>query len=456
MGFVIIGGAISYTNGPQSLSYNHLNCLALQICLSALLLLHLATQTGSSKLVLCSLTGISGGCLVVVGFIKPSTFIGIFPLAVCLLVLLHFSTEFVRFKIILFAFLAGVFLSLSWYFSFVEPYKHYADKISIALAQSSITGYGLDDIIFGIRADLKKYINIAVKSLIWSYLIFIIYYYLNKKSATATTVRIVLIGIISIVAISGFSYGTMNAAVFLLTTNMAIILWLHVIFRHARKRLAPLYFITLCILYVTPYIGAFGTNHGLLRNALFYISFWFALVAALWDDTELAQGIGRIAQGIVSVLALCFFYTVYIDKPYFTANLLTQQVALSKDTVEPGLLVESDSAKSIAALQSLLLNNGYKSGDHIIGFGDMLGFIYMSGGRVPYSVPAHIRGYHIAVQRSEKSLSDVGNLFIIAKNKSDWDGHTELKKIFPAYPEGFSVLGSVTILNEDALLLRRN
>ena len=158
--------------------------------------------------------------------------------------------------------------------------------------------------------------------------------------------------------------------------------------------------------------------------------------------------------GILALLAVCFVFRGLISKPYRMETLSLQIIPLSSETIEPGLLIDRAKIDSLNKLESLLSRSGFKRGDPIVGFGNMLGFIYLLGGRVPCSIPFHVNGYALSVARKERHLEEYDNLYVLVEIAPEWVGHRELRSIFSDYPKQFECIGALEMSGIPMKLLR--
>jgi len=459
---VIVGGMVSYTFGPLSLSYNHINCLLLQLSVATLILIRIENFSDSNTRK-SYLKGLCLGiCLGMLWFNKPPSFIPCFGLVV--LWLLFFSVRgAVRRALLAISVVVGVILLCVWYFCWVESFHDYIIRMNIGFAQGALESHGTRKLALGALADAFQTVRIVIIAIPFSYLFIGTHWGLRKVGFRPAAYHAV-IGFLVLVAGLGsyLRYHHATAAVFLLATSIAVIVWLHMsIFQrlggYPGFSLKHSDALLIGLILLMPFIGGSGTDVGLLRNALGYISFWFALIAALWFRCSLEasrEEMVLLPLGILAILSVCFIFRGLILTPYLMETLSLQINPLSSKTIEPGLLIDRGKIDSINKLESLLSHSGFKRGDPIVGFGGMLGYIYLLGGRVPCSVPFHVNGYALSVVRKERHLQEYDNLYVLVEIAPEWVGHGELRSIFSDYPKQFQCIGTLEMCGIPMKLLR--
>ncbi len=138
---------------------------------------------------------------------------------------------------------------------------------------------------------------------------------------------------------------------------------------------------------ILPFIGAVGTGNHVMVQLLFHLGAWFALVLLLFV---------KIAPHTPCVGVLTFFLWVpvlfsqvhfvqrFLLFPYrLPTNLFEQRYPLSGDTPAGGLLTDRETAELVNEINAVLGRGGFRRGDPIMALYDMSGLVYLTGGRAP-------------------------------------------------------------------------
>ncbi len=141
------------------------------------------------------------------------------------------------------------------------------------------------------------------------------------------------------------------------------------------------------LLLLLPYLGAFGTNNAINRNALYQLAPWFVVAALLLAEIDRiwrTSWPSRIGLVVLSVMAGIQFYHGYWLEPYRAGGargLQTIPTALG----EPATIVRLTPAVNgfLTTSRRLLDEHGFKAGDDLLVFFDLPGFAFAMGGVSP-------------------------------------------------------------------------
>ncbi len=133
-------------------------------------------------------------------------------------------------------------------------------------------------------------------------------------------------------------------------------------------------------LMVLPLVGAIGSDTGIFRNTLLYLPFWIIIPLILSNHKVL----NHIYSISVSVLALSLgIYTIYFN-PYRMEDLTNLNKVISHPQW-PNTKIEISEAqyKKYTMIQNILSSNNFEANDYIFGMGDNIGYIYFLEGIQP-------------------------------------------------------------------------
>jgi hypothetical protein len=118
-----------------------------------------------------------------------------------------------------------------------------------------------------------------------------------------------------------------NAAPFLLI-SLGVLLYLLFQIITTNKNFGGRYSLVF-MLFMLPFIGAFGTNNALISNAMFMIILWASLVIYLVYSGDFPYYIKRVLLYAFLITSVSVFYNYYVKFPY-RINSIDKQVVLHK------------------------------------------------------------------------------------------------------------------------------
>lgn len=462
--FVLVGGFVSYTFGPLSFSYNHFNCLAMQLLTAIIFLASSAKSDGSQGRNLPASMVLLGAMTALVWFIKPPTAVAFVPIILVLLLSLS-GYKIKQYAVLLGCLSLGGLLLFAGYFAAIEPLERYYSNIMLSMSLGAIQGHGVSQLVLGAVADLWQSLELIILGIFCAGAWIVIRTSLHRRrSAPPFFSNILWMTFLSIAAIGGYlRYGHTTAAVFnfFAAVFITVIITEFYTIRKSELSLQPFlnfaqdYFL-MFFLFIAPFVGSLGTNVGLLRNALNYVSFWFALlvILILYVPGVIKSYSAELGLAVFALLTVAFVYRGLIGAPFRAEYLPAQGHLLPHYAVEPKLRLDETKVKAFEEFYGLLSTSGFKRGDPIVGFGNDLGFIYLAGGKVPATVPFASAGYARIVNRDD-SCREGHALWALVENQSNWHGHDELKEVFPGYPNTFATVGTLDMMGKQMTLLHR-
>lgn len=161
---------------------------------------------------------------------------------------------------------------------------------------------------------------------------------------------------------------------------------LHIL--NSEKKLVFLYLVFL------PFIGAFGTNTGVIEKSLSQAITWFAALIILFIQIQSKLEFFNLQLRQVIVAGMFVFVSLfsalqivygYVLHPYhLPTNLLHQTYELDNVQRLDGIMVDLESKRFYERLnETIIEHSDFSYGDPIIGLFNMPGFVYAVGGISP-------------------------------------------------------------------------
>ena len=408
VGVLFLVGGLATFGGLQTLSYNDLNVHC--VLLVAGLLFYLLSRPP----VRMAWSGVCIAAFILIGAVTAIDFFIKFPTAILLLAIPigsmtihHRGRPWREAALAIGWVLVGAAVGASLFFGFVQPAPAWFEKISVGLRIQSTEGHNLQTI-------LELYVRHTGRSVAW-FLIF----FSPVFAVCAVVTRLAVVG--------WHRRSLRNQCLLAAITALAALYALHSLYilkvyhtpLYNNARTVYLYFLILgiqctvllvlywtkrrtrvnsekplvgkllgvTILFVLPFVSAWGTNVHLLYRALGNPVPWFALVLLL--SLEMTKQLGRWRVGSLCILAVAAFgisQTVYgtVWVPYNLADKLYRQTAvLERPPMVRGLNVDPPTKQFFDEVQSLLRRGDYAEGDRILGLYNLPGLVHLMGGVSP-------------------------------------------------------------------------
>ena len=424
---IFISLAISYSFGPQSLSYNSLNQFFIVVFLG-LILFSLSVKNQSSILYYFLL-----GIVISFTFLtKLTSAFGLF--LICAIVIFfnnNFKLSIIKFAVLFISFLLGLtalnfILNLNLISNFNNLYKFLQN--GNLNHNSNLLWRSLFDFIIGIKFPavflicfifLLRKINIYLKP-IW-------------------VINIVLIFLVSSLLIVVKTNQLVNTSPFIIL----IFAWVaHLINEivldsglSTSNYLLNRKNITLALLFVgLPIVGALGSDTGILRNTLMYVVFWFLIPVFMVIENRLNKiNLVFYSFHIITVTFLFLVYSVWYN-PFRSENLQQVKYLLGNPYHKSDkVYINKDQSQNLKILSSHLDSLGFKKGDFIFGLDNNLGYIFFLKGIIPGGFTFGKEGLPLYLYDFKKKYNSFDNFFVIIEK----DEFNEINNIFQN--SGFSL-----------------
>lgn len=436
---LLLSALLTFTFGPKSLSYNSLSSsfIIFSFCFG---LIALNTEHIKYKYVLTLLSGLF---LAFCFFIKPSAafiYAFFYSLFIIYEIIYHKQKNWIPFVLFI---AAGWIAGNCLYFIIVEsPLKFYHSFVaSYAHITSLNDGHGIKDFNKGIFQLFDEIFSIAGFLCFLLIAHFFTPRYLSKKYLIICNS---FLGVILLLYYyNNLVVSNNNAAPFLLISLGGLLYFLFQVIT-TNKKFEGSYSLVF-MLFMLPFIGAFGTNNALISNAMYMIILWAALMIYLVYSGDLPFYIKRGLLYTFLITSTVVFYNYYLKFPY-RINSLDKQVVLH---AKSNIYLQEDLSKSIVSIEKILRSNNFKDGDPIIGMYKIPGLIYLLGGTSPgdhQSIWDH-KFLDFYLHNLKLSTQDYSKSFILIKNSVT---SAQIKKLNEAginFPNEFIKLGNVYLYN---------
>ena len=199
------------------------------------------------------------------------------------------------------------------------------------------------------------------------------------------------------------------------------------------------------MLFMLPFIGAFGTNNPLISNAMYMIMLWVALVIYLVYSLDFPYYVKRVLLYTFLITSAVVFYNYYLKFPY-RINSLDKQVVLH---TKSNIYLHKDLNKSIISIEKILRSNNFKDGDPIIGIYKIPGLIYLLGGTSPGDHQSiwDYKFLDFYLTNLKKSNQDYSKSYLLIKNRITNAQLKKMNEVGIHFPNDFVNLGSVYLYN---------
>lgn len=204
------------------------------------------------------------------------------------------------------------------------------------------------------------------------------------------------------------------------------------------------------VLFLLPYIGAFGTNNPLHLNCLYQLTPWFVLTGWLVEE------LGRIWQSrwparlvlpLLAIVAAHQFYVGYWEYPYRAGgDRSAQESATLIGSPASRLRLNEDAHAFVETSRRVLQDHGFHPGDDLLVFFNLPGFVFAMGGQSP-GHPWYLQGsaanYDLNLMRLQFIAPERRKRAIIVRNSVEQDWADFLPYLHRAelnFPEDYTLI----------------
>lgn len=207
------------------------------------------------------------------------------------------------------------------------------------------------------------------------------------------------------------------------------------------------------MLFLLPYIGAFGTGNPIMRNVVMNIAPWFCLFLLFWTNNIKSIWpcwFYKMIPALISMAAASQIITAPIISPYgINVNVLAQNELLTYGLSNSRIFLDKPTADFFVSLKQITSEAGFKPGDNILAFTDMAGVVFILGGRspgVPWYMGKYMSLYHNK-EYNEFGLSLISSEAIakslILQKMDDLSGMPNLMKYNINFPKDYVLLAQL-------------
>ncbi len=437
--FLGIGTLFSYCFGPQSLSYNSLVGF-FSVMIFSFFLIGLNSKNYVRKF-----------SFVLVGVFLTFTLIVKFPPFIIYILiltsLLIFCNSYAiktKLNIGLFIFI-GLTLGLSIFSFFCMSIYDFTSKffLGISYLKSISSGHNIQDTFTRINEILKLFIAFSIASA----LIYFICKFIKRliPKPTEDYIQLILFSLV-VVLLQYFHFIDLNyngISIIIFMTVFFLITFSNKLFVERKKHSDLTVILIIC--FILPFIGSLGTNNSFLFNSGFMISLWFSAVTIIIDKADQ----GNVTFNFVYILLIfaCSFLFVqnYFQNPYRITKLHTQTEKIKGEIVK----LDKDSKLFVTEIDSILVSNGFKKGDPIIGLYKIPGLVYLLNGISPGGISSlwDNRRNKLFLNELEISTMDYSKSYFIIGDKLNDSLIIGLNELNLKFPEEFINIGSVKSKN---------
>ena len=198
------------------------------------------------------------------------------------------------------------------------------------------------------------------------------------------------------------------------------------------------------ILFLMPFLLAFGTNNNLISNAINLLPSWIALLALL--NSNFTIELKSFFLFLFFSFSPYFFYYHYVVNPHRKCNLTSQTLLLNNSKIK----IDRLSHKNINLLKQKLTENGFKKGDPIITLFKLPGLIYLLEGTSPGSSLSAWDSKYIDIFLSKLKQTKIRyeKSYLILTTKIGQKTINKLNKSGINYPEEYEFKGNFKLYSK--------
>lgn len=404
--FISIGNFLYYFPGFQIIHNNTLTNFYLQV--STGLILYLFSLKfdefifSKINVIILGLIGLLTGFNF---FIKFTTSILVLVSYILVLLFYYRKMSFKNLIRIFSTFFIGTILGVFIYFAFFQSYTEW--RSNFIDAYYMLSDHKPQDLIAQYFDNIFSCFIFYLKYFSWL-LVFPLYFYLenSKKLILKSIYKKNIfngIGIIALIfflaemyyfkfykSVYGNPFGIINGYFYVIVIlfQMSIILAIAI----KKKKLTPAFIninanklILLLLLFITPFLGAFGTANSLFLNVLIHIAPWFVIIIILL--IELSSQIKNTSSlSLLLLLPSCITFSQIahgcLFEPFNSPGFFKTTEKIDQLPAIKGIYVDKNLKKSLLELNSLLRQNKFKDGYPIFGY-SIPGIVYALGAISP-------------------------------------------------------------------------
>ena len=449
----LIGSFLSYTFGAQSLSYNHLISFCLLLSTGLVFIALSRYRATGTKFLLYFMAGLFTGMAV---FIKITSALP-FILIITVYIYLHHKKIKGKGTAISFASLyTGIGAFILIYFLSISSLNDYMQNFGeITKASTREPGnYTLGFYIKDTALTLLKIIEYGVFALIALSFFHTLQHVLKKmklKQFNPFSARFIMKGL-SLPALVVMAYLLYDKLLYLHFAGPYLLIFMFapciMVFNFLKKKNQKVpgfhFWSTTLLLFIIPFIGALGSNNGLIINSIYFAGFWFAGLFIFYYEQLISRQSLLAIVFILNILCLIAFPKNYIRDPYRQLALTKQIEQLTQLPNGKHILVDASTKQYLTQIYETLKNNGFKQHDPIIGTYKIPGIIYLVDGTAPGSIIWDEERTNEFLPKSLKhSEKELQQSIFIMQNPCSPKLIRNLKAFGIHFPENYELKGTI-------------
>ena len=403
---ISIGNFLSYFTGFQIIHNNTLSNFFLQSITGIVLYLFSWNKFSSAinrkYLFYLLLLGVFIGFNFFIKF--TSSILLLFTITLCLMVYYYNETKWNK-GLILVSLFSACILGLSIYFVFFQSYSEWIKNFKDAYFM--LSDHKPKDILLNYRSSFGSCLFFCAKYFIWM-LILPAYILISKKrnksnihdGKSKVTKQFLIISILAFIyqsyyfkfykSVYGNPFGIVNAYMYIIIIFFQISLL--IAFKWDRKNLILIgksnnlkKMTVLLLLFLIPFLGAFGTANSIFLNILIHIAPWFIIVGVL--TIELFRYLSTKLSLMFFIIIPCSITFIQIAhgciyEPFNSPGFFKTTELVKELPPINGIYLEKNLKSSLLTLNKVLSKNNYTLGYPIFAY-SIPGIVYALGGISP-------------------------------------------------------------------------
>lgn len=449
----LIGSFLSYTFGAQSLSYNHLISFCLLFSTGLVFIALSRHQATGVKFLLYFMAGLFAGIAV---FIKITSALPFILIITVYIYLHHKKIKGKGTAISIASLYAGIAAFILFYFFSISSLADYLQnfgeitKTSTREASDHTLGFYIKDTALTLLK-IIEYGVFAFITLSFFHRLQNVLKEMKMKQFNPFSARFIL-NSFSLPVLIVMAYLLYDKLLYLHFAGPYLLIFIFapciMLFNYLKKKVRQFpsfhFWSTAILLFVIPFIGAFGSNNGLIINSIYFTGFWFAALLLFYYEQLISRQSLLTIVFILTILCLMAFPKNYIREPYRQLALTKQTEQLKQLPNGKGILVDSATKQYVNQIYDTLKNNGFKQHDPIIGTYKIPGIIYLVDGTAPGSIIWDEKRTDEFLPKSLKnSEKELQQSIFIMQNHCSQKLIRNLKAFGIHFPENYELKGTI-------------
>lgn len=382
VGFVLLGGTISYTYTTATISFDHLQHIIYLFAFA----FFLAADISKSKAIQMLFTMITG-CFVVLAITNylPSGIL-LFLVFILFTVVLHPNKSAItRITSLVVALIIG----FSLYHILINPINNYIENVitSMRVASDGVTRHDSLSLIIKMLSAIGVFLAIQLPVMFIGFISTKIKSDIKLTFAVSTLLIIALILIRKIFLLQAYLY----------FIPMSFVLGLYFAKKYfSIKKLQFSNILLIIVLSFLPFMGIFGTNQSIMSKIMVFMPFWVSLFLVLFNQLNLEYRRKNAFLLVVLVLfSLGYFYQGNFRRYHSYYTPRSSKYEFAEGERYKGVKVSAYEKAYYQSFADTLQAIGFKPGDTALAFGEQqIGLYFMGGyfhGPLVYSVNQYVK-----------------------------------------------------------------